>query len=356
MNKKHIKIFMAIGLSLLITLVINKIFFIANSPRSNPYAVSTLTQLFSRFRPISKNQISPAIPIISPAPIIKQLPIPTANPVNKPLLIQNSPTPVRLLQSTPIPPTIYQIVPTSPQQINKPTSKPPTPIPSSPQIIPTESPMIPAPQSSSHSYGSIEILSAPTDRPAATHPDLNLLVRGYAPTNGTTNLLDIGGDTDLKAPQLTSLLNEQFPPIIKLYKVYEWDWNSNRKGGLISYPDATMFGIQATPGESIHVPISQYDIGGGYQVMVLYATNDSITFKYSREDNVVIGYTIHLQDIWVDPNLVEAYEQANANGRSSLPALAGGEILGIARTNEVKMVMRDSGAFMDVRSRKDWWH
>jgi hypothetical protein len=88
---------------------------------------------------------------------------------------------------------------------------------------------------------------------------------------------------------------------------------------------------------------------------VLFADKDSITFKYTSEDNVVSGYTVHIQDICVEPKLLALYQQENAAGRAELPALTGNQPFGRARASEVLVAIRDTGAFMDPRVKKDWW-
>ena len=61
-------------------------------------------------------------------------------------------------------------------------------------------------------------------------------------------------------------------------------------------------------------------IGGGYGALVLYAEPTRLTLKYTREDNVVSGFTLHLENICDDANLLALYRQLNAAGRSQLPA------------------------------------
>jgi hypothetical protein len=71
---------------------------------------------------------------------------------------------------------------------------------------------------------------------------------------------------------------------------------------------------------------------------------------------VIQGYTIHVEDVWVEPDLVALYHQGDdQNGRTYLPALAAGQPFGRAMGNEIGIVIRDNGSFMDPRSRKDWW-
>ncbi len=208
-------------------------------------------------------------------------------------------------------------------------------------------------------YGTVAVLSAPTNPPAAAHPDLNLALRGYALTTGTLGLVDYDGHTDSGAPQLYTLFGDnRVPSFSAVYRVYDWDWANNRRGALIGDPPVTLAGLVVAPNEIIRVPASGYDIGlrtTGYEVMVLYATTNRITLKYTREDNVVNGYTIHLENVCVEPNLLALYEAMNATGRARLPALFAGQGVGRAITTEIGVAIRDTGAFMDPRSRKDWW-
>ncbi len=139
------------------------------------------------------------------------------------------------------------------------------------------------------------------------------------------------------------------------YQVYRWDWTCNCRGGPILKWAVTLLGMKTTPGEIIRLPVAGYDIGLGYGALVLYAEPTRLTLKYTREDNVIAGYTIHLENICVDPNLLARYQQMNAAGRVRLPALFPGQPLGRARGTEIDAATRDSGSFLDPRTRKDWW-
>jgi hypothetical protein len=123
----------------------------------------------------------------------------------------------------------------------------------------------------------------------------------------------------------------------------------------LTSPPVTLAELATTPGEPLRVPDSGYSIGSGYEALVLYAAPDRITLKYTRTDNVVHGYTLHLEGLCVDPTLLDLYRSWNAAGRGQLPALQSGQALGRAAGNTVGVAIRDSGAFMDPRSRKDWW-
>lgn len=206
------------------------------------------------------------------------------------------------------------------------------------------------------SYGTLPIIPPPSDRPAEEHPDVNLAIRGYEPTDAYKGLVDYGSSKDENAPQLAGLCTGGCgPPFSHVYQVYDWDWANERRGDLVTEPEVTLAGMAVAPGETMHVPDSGYDIGSGYEVLVLYASAERITLKYTREDSVVWGYTLHLEGVCVEPNLLALYEAMNAAGRNDLPALQSGQAFGRAREGEVGVAIRDTGAFMDPRSRQDWW-
>lgn len=206
------------------------------------------------------------------------------------------------------------------------------------------------------SYEALTVNSPSTDPPAEDHPDLNLALRGYVPTIAYLGLVDIGGDSDPGAPQLPGLFaDNRTGAFSAAYRVYDWDWGCNCRGGLIANPEVTLAGLAVAPGETIHVPDSGYTIGSGYEVLVLYAGPDSITLKYTRDDNVVSGYTLHVGGVCVEPNLLALYQSLNDAGRSRLPALRAGQAFGRARGDEIGVAIRDAGTFLDPRSRKDWW-
>jgi hypothetical protein len=204
-------------------------------------------------------------------------------------------------------------------------------------------------------YGTLNVDGPPTDRPAAEHADLNLALRGYELTSAYLGLIDSGGG-DPNAPQLYTLFaDERVPDIPAVYQVYDWDWGGNCRGPLLTNPEVTLAGMDVTPGEVLHLPDSGYDIGQGYEALVLYATEERITLKYTREDNVVAGYTVHVEGVCVEPSLLALYNQWDAAGRGELPALRGGQPFGRARGDEIQVAIRDTGTFMDPRSRGCWW-
>jgi len=205
------------------------------------------------------------------------------------------------------------------------------------------------------SYDVLLVSPPRTDRPAEVHADLNLALRGYELTNAYKGLVDYKGGIDPNAPQLPGLFaDDRTATFSNVYQVHHWNWECNCRGPVITDTEVTLAGLAVTPGETVHVPGSGYDIGG-YEVLVLYASPDRITLKYTGEDNVVKGYTLHVENICVEPTLLALYQTWNEQGREYLPALRAGQAFGRARSSEIGVAVRDTGAFMDPRSRKDWW-
>lgn len=193
-------------------------------------------------------------------------------------------------------------------------------------------------------------------RDPRTHPDLNLAVRGYKVVNELRQLVDYDGSTDGDAPQLWGLFADRRTPVIAhTFQVFDWDWSSNSRGDIITDYAVTMVGLQTADGETIFTPDFGHEIGEGYVALVLYADTHRITIKYTGEDNVIDGYTLHLEGICVYSNLLNLYNDRQAAGRGSLPALRPGQPIGYMPGPELGVAIRDRGAFLDPRSRKDWW-
>jgi len=191
--------------------------------------------------------------------------------------------------------------------------------------------------------------------PAIAHPDLNLAVRGHVASSAPAGLVDYGGAADERAPQLEGLCAAGPPSFSAAYQVLDWDWDAMCCGHPISDPPVTALALRTRHGEMLRVPASGYSIGEGWEVLVLYASAERITLKYTREDNVVYGYTLHVEGVCVEPRLVSLYETCNAEGRGRLPALREQQAFGRARGDQVVVAIRDHGRFLDPRSRKDWW-
>ena len=219
-----------------------------------------------------------------------------------------------------------------------------------------------APEGMSCTVGSYALLSAhggPPDRDHESHADLKLSVRGWLPSPAVAlQPVWYNGSTDPAAPNLTGLFAvPRLPPFVSAFRVYEWDWGCNCRGGLVEPWQVTLLGMATIPGETIHLPnrLGGEIDGQGYKALVIYANESSITLKYTRDNNVVHGYTLHLEGLCVDPALVALYRSANGAGRAEMPALRPGQPFGRATTGTIFVAIRDNGAFMDPRSCKDWW-
>jgi hypothetical protein len=163
-------------------------------------------------------------------------------------------------------------------------------------------------------------------------------------------LVDIdNGGSDSNAPRLSAVLK---PDIVTTYAIHDWDWGSNSKGPLIDDGSAVLIGIETTPGEPVFIPFKGQDIfQGKYYATLLYASEDSLTFVYTRRGNVVEGYTVHYLGLQVDPNLLKLFRESKGN---ELPGLTHDVPVGVA-TDELIVAVRDRGTFLDARSRLDWW-
>lgn len=215
-------------------------------------------------------------------------------------------------------------------------------------------------------------------RPAYNHADKNLELRGYilnTDPNLQRELVNYGTDDPVQPPQFATLFNPPYvPALINFYQVHSWHWapspDPGSRGAPITDPPVTALGLQTTPGETLHVPRSGYDIGGGMEVLVLFADEDTIALRYTREDSSGSqGYTVHIDNICTDSNLLALYNLLDRPDGPryvyvppehrpysyDLPNLAEAQPFGTARSTEIVVAIVDSGSFMDPRSCNEWW-
>ena len=210
-------------------------------------------------------------------------------------------------------------------------------------------------------------------RPAYNHADKNIELRGYTLNTDPglkRELVNYGSDDPNQPPQLATLFETyRVPTLINFYRVHHWLWanppNPGTRGDVITAPPVTALGMETTPGESLHVPISDYDIGQGMEVLVLFADQDTVALRYTREDSSGSqGYTVHVDNICTDPSLLALYDQLDApngpryiypNPSYNLPNMPAGYPFGTARDTEIVVAISDTGAFQDPRSCNEWW-
>ena len=214
--------------------------------------------------------------------------------------------------------------------------------------------------SSGASFTTVPIAGGGISYPDSEHADLNLSLRGYSPTDVTAALFDKDGPVDDDPPQLAGIFADYRAPVFgQAYRVNDWNWNCGGSGcrlGPLDHVAATLITLAAGAGEALGIPHRRAQIyGGGYKALVLYAEPTRITLGYTRDDSVANGYTVHLEGICVDPDLVALYRSSNAAGRGFLPALREDEVLGTAPNSSILVAVRDRGVFFDPRSRLDWW-
>lgn len=215
-------------------------------------------------------------------------------------------------------------------------------------------------------------------RPAVLHADKNLALRGYTRNNDPGLLYDLvkyGSDDQVRPPQFATLFNPaRVGPFLELYQVYAWNWASSPEPGYrgqpVANPPVTAMAVDSNPGEEIHVPSSGRDIGGGMEAIVLFADEDSVALRYTREDSSgSAGYTLHIDNICTDPNLLALYKTLDnpAGPRYvyvppgqrpygyPLPAVAAGQPIGTAHYGQIVVAISDTGTFQDPRSCYEWW-
>jgi hypothetical protein len=216
------------------------------------------------------------------------------------------------------------------------------------------------PTQSTNQYTNIPMEGVDLNHPDNQHGDLNLALRGYVPSNAARELVALGS-VDANAPQMRGIFaDKRQPSFVQVYQVHDWDWGCQQHGcaksELVGSAEVSALGVATVAGEAIRLATRNPEIyGGGYVAVVLYAEPTRLTIAYTRDGTVAGGYSLHLENLCVDPNLVAAYQAATAAGRGQLPGLQKESVVGSATGGEMVIAIRDRGAFLDPRSRDDWW-
>ncbi|MCX7809171.1 MAG: hypothetical protein N2515_11250, partial [Deltaproteobacteria bacterium] len=186
------------------------------------------------------------------------------------------------------------------------------------------------------------------------YPGTNLLMYGFEPGLPAEFVSYSGGPIDPHCPRLnTAFSDDRLPLMDSAY--YLRDWDTGLRLDQHGWPGSAV-AFRTSPGQVLELPDSGYDIGGGFDAIILYASDEQIAIHYGREDNPVTGYTLYFAGVCPDPALRSLYERNHAAGRRELPTIRGNTPVGRAIGRRVFFAIRDTGAFMDVRSREwyDW--
>ena len=186
-------------------------------------------------------------------------------------------------------------------------------------------------------------VSGTRTKPQDQDDAMDLSLVHFSPVTEEAALVHYDGGTDQKAPDFKTLFQDKRRP----------EFVSTAVEPNPSWP-VTLLGLRTLPGEPIRAPVSGYDLGEGVACIVLFADNDSVTCKYTREDDIVHGYALYVRGICVDERLSSLFRQ-HASSPDRRPALFPGQAFGRAIGDSIEIAVRDSGTLMDPRSDKDWW-
>ncbi len=255
-----------------------------------------------------------------------------------------------------------------------------------PLIRKDPTPTFSCPTTSANSYLQQGVFQTETDaviRPADDHADKNLQdLRGYQAAPGgnakSFNVLTISTPDDQMPPQFGSLFNPaRLPVFSQVYQINNWDWATSpspgTRGTPVTNPSVTALGLQTTQGETLRAPTHARQLSDGLGVgssVVLFADTDSIALHMEPADSAAKGYTVHIINLCVDPNLVALYNSLDAGERYvqhnnpsvlyyNLVGLRAGDVIGVAKGNEIVVAIVDTGTTQDPRvcstTQFDWW-
>lgn len=242
------------------------------------------------------------------------------------------------------------------------------------------------PTTSANSYAQGPVYQWDNDnpvRPAWNHADKNISLRSYnLNTSETKALFSYVSDPNEgnKPPQLGTMFNPDRATnaaanISNVYRINGWNWQNpplpGTRGSEVTNPGVTVLGLRTTPGDILQVPVSGYTIGGAptqMEVIVIYADADTVVLHYTREDSAAKGYTVHVDNICTDPNLLTLYTTLDNATRNTyhggpdatldydLVTLTEQQTFGTAHFDEIRIAIVDTGAYLDPRSCWEFWH
>lgn len=288
----------------------------------------SLNQLINNFFPkkISKNS---SLKNMIPTPITNSKKIPFTKLTPTINLSKKSPTPISYNPSPTllIPPSINRSTPTLIPLISK------TPTSSTSYIT--------CKKNSNNFYESIDVLRT-NPKPVSQRDDLIL-----PPMVLVQAKMDVFYEKVFDPDPKIPVFNEIFSPPRRPRFIAGYQSTREVRGSYVA--EVEILEIETIPGEVLLFPYTDYDIGNGYRAMVLYVSENEITFKITREDDVITGYTIYIENICPDYNLKTLYDKLNQEGRRSLPVIKEKQPFGAAKKNTMKIAIRDTGTFLDLR-------
>lgn len=193
----------------------------------------------------------------------------------------------------------------------------------------------------------------------ATHPDINPALRGWLDVPAALEWVRYDDPApDCLLPHFDGLFTPgRLPRFTRTLGIYSWNWEAMTPGPpeMGGESNVKTVDVETTPGEVLRIPITGREIAaGGVGALVLYVADNAVTLKFTAEDNIIYGYALHLYGVCVDPRLRQRYDELHAAGRNELPAMHMGSAFARARGNRMRIVIRDTGSFMDPRA-MGWW-
>jgi hypothetical protein len=249
-----------------------------------------------------------------------------------------------------------------------------------PAVLRGETAIFQCPTSSSNAYVGGRVTQEELDnpvRPAYDHADKNIALRSYTLNTDSDlkrELVDYGAGDATQPPQFATVFSPaRVPELSGFYQVHNWNWAPSpapgTRGDPIQSPPVTALGLSGSTGEALRVPSSGYDIGGGFEAIVLFADEDTVTLAFTRFDTAARGYAVHIDNICTDPNLLALYnslddpqgpryvyvDPSNRPYTYDLPTLTAGQPIGTVGAGDPVVAIVDSGTIQDPRSCNEWW-
>ncbi len=211
----------------------------------------------------------------------------------------------------------------------------------------------------------VQATSCPTglgsvDRPGLAQSDLfndftSIFNAAVATTIQPVQDIIHQSDIDGSHPQLNTLIDSSKIEITKVMNLN--NSHKNLEPGRIQQNE--IIGIKTSPGQAVKVPKvhSKRLLNGTNLVgMVMSATGDSIRFAFGRTDkpNAAEGYNLYIKGINISQSVLSKYAKGGELGRSCMPEMSIGDILGTAAGSEIYLMLRDNGTIQPLLD-KSWW-